>query len=307
MGSLSTSKHQNRAFFVTTEQAIGLLGALFLGCLGMVMFGLDPIAQPLEYHQFADARACFGSANCGDVYSNLGFAFVGACGLWVLNREKALFGPEDRVIKALFLFFFFAVSAVSIGSAYYHVSPDNGRLFWDRLPITIAFLTLFPAILADRINGKAGVWAAALVIPAGIAALLYWVWTEAAGAGDLRFYGLVQAYPLLCLVVVPWLFPTSRYSQTPYIYSMVGLYGVAKLLELFDERVLSITGQMISGHSLKHIVAAAACLIVVLMIRAGARAPAHGVIATASGETSSSHSQCGRLPSLRGLRTTEHS
>ncbi|MCP5081246.1 MAG: alkaline phytoceramidase [Alphaproteobacteria bacterium] len=273
MSSLSKVKHLKLTDWSTPIQATGLLGGLFMGCLVVVVFGLEPIAQPLDYHRFADARACFGLANCGDVYSNFGFALAGLYGLWVLARDRALFGPEQKAIKALFWLFFIAVTAVSIGSTYYHLDPDNGRLFWDRLPITMAFLALFPAILADRINSRSGVYIAAVAIPAGIAALVYWIWTETLGAGDLRFYGLVQAYPLLCLMIVPWVFPTARYSQSKYIYSMVGLYGVAKLLEVFDERVLMLTGELISGHSLKHLVAAVACLVVVPMIRAGARLP----------------------------------
>ena len=27
----------------------------------------------------------------------------------------------------------------AVGSSYYHLAPDNERLFWDRLPMTIAF------------------------------------------------------------------------------------------------------------------------------------------------------------------------
>lgn len=273
MGNLSKIKHVPWVDGNSPAQAIGLLGLLFFGCLAAVVFGLDPIAQPLEYHHFADGRACFGLANCGDVYSNFGFALAGLYGMWVLGRERSLFGPEKKVMKALLWLFFIAVSAVSIGSTYYHIDPDNGRLFWDRLPITIAFLALFPAILADRINSKSGAFIAAVAIPAGIAALVYWIWTETLGAGDLRFYGLVQAYPLLCLMIVPWVFPAARYSQSKYIYSMVGLYAAAKLLEVFDERVLVLTGDLISGHSLKHLVAAAACLVVVPMIRAGAVTP----------------------------------
>ena len=273
MTMLSNVKCLKFSDWSPSRQAIGLLGVLFLGCLAVVVFGLNPIAQPLEYHLFADARACFGLANCGDVYSNLGFAVAGLYGLWVLAREPALFSPEHKAIKVLFQLFFIAVTAVSAGSAYYHLAPDNERLFWDRLPITLAFLALFPAILADRINSKTGIWIATCAIPAGMAALVYWIWTEAMGAGDLRFYGLVQAYPLLCLLIVPWVFPTARYSQSKYVYAMVGLYGLAKLLETFDGQVLMLTGELISGHSLKHLAAAAACLVVVPMIRAGAMVP----------------------------------
>ena len=259
------------------KRALFLLGALFMAFLGVVLFGLDPIAQNQEIHQFADARGCFGVANCGDVLSNLGFTVAGVFGLWVLGRDKALFGPEQRALRALFLLFFVAVTAVSVASSYYHVVLHDRGLFWDRVPITLSFLSLFPAILADRVTPRFGAWFAALAIPAGLASLVYWIVTEAAGVGDLRFYGLVQAYPLFCLLIMPWLFPNARYSQTPYLYTMVGLYGVAKLVEVFDERVFELTGHLVSGHSLKHLLSAAACLVVVPMVRAGAaRGPASG-------------------------------
>ncbi|MEM8687509.1 MAG: alkaline phytoceramidase [Pseudomonadota bacterium] len=252
------------------QRAFYLLGSLFMAFLAVALFGLDPIPQAQEIHDYADPRSCFGLANCGDVLSNLGFTVAGLIGLWVLGRNNALFGPEEKTLKVLFLLFFIAVVMVSVASSYYHIVLHDQGLFWDRVPITLSFLTLFPAILADRVTARFGVWFAALAIPAGLASLVYWIATEAAGAGDLRFYGLVQAFPLFCLLIMPWLFPNARYSQTPYLYGMVGLYGVAKLVEVFDARVFELTGQLVSGHSLKHLLAAAACLVVVPMIRAGA-------------------------------------
>ncbi len=259
------------------QRAVYLLGSMFMAFLAVVLFGLEPIPQNQAIHDYADARGCFGLANCGDVLSNLGFTVAGLLGLWMVACKKALFGPQQRVLKALFLLFFSAVTTVSIASSYYHVVLHDHGLFWDRVPITLSFLTLFPAILADRVTPRFGAWFAALAIPAGLGSLVYWITTEAAGAGDLRFYGLVQAFPLFCLMIMPWLFPKASYSQTPYLYAMAGLYGVAKLVEVFDERVFELTGHLVSGHSLKHLFAAAACLVVVPMIRAGAaRGPASG-------------------------------
>ncbi|MEM8647180.1 MAG: hypothetical protein AAGF86_12650, partial [Pseudomonadota bacterium] len=174
------------------QRAVYLLGSLFMAFLAVVLFGLEPIAQNQAIHQYADARGCFGLANCGDVLSNLGFTVAGLIGLWLVVRNKALFGPQQKVLKVLFLLFFTAVMAVSIASSYYHVVLHDHGLFWDRVPITLSFLTLFPAILADRVTPRFGAWFAAVAIPAGLGSLVYWITTEAAGVGDLRFYGLVQ-------------------------------------------------------------------------------------------------------------------
>src|SRR4029453_9270909 len=83
------------------------------------------------------------------------------------------------------------------GSAWYHLAPDNARLGFDRMPMTIAFMTLLAAVIADRVNwvaGRALLWP---LIVTGIASSAWWIRTEAAGQGDLRPYALVQFLPML--------------------------------------------------------------------------------------------------------------
>ena len=81
----------------------------------------------------------------------------------------------------------------------------------------------------------------------------------------------MQAYPLLVLLLLPSLLPKARFSRTPYLYGMVALYGAAKFLEVFAVETLQILGGTISGHSLKHICAAAASVLVIPMTLGGAR------------------------------------
>ncbi|AEG94751.1 hypothetical protein [Ramlibacter tataouinensis] len=47
---------------------------------------------------------------------------------------------------------------------------------------------------------------------------------------------------------------------------MIAIYGLAKLLEAGDHAVFQATGQWLSGHSLKHLVAAAAAVPVVVAL-----------------------------------------
>ncbi len=242
--------------------------ALVVACVALFV---GPIAPPVSYHNFADTRSCFGIANCGDVLSNAGFAIAGLLGRFILYRKPGLFGAEDAGLRALFALFFASVAFVSLGSGYYHDAPDNTRLFWDRLPITISFMALFSAILADRISVKFGVRLALVIVPLGVLALSHWAWSEAAGQSDLRFYALVQVLPLATLLVLPWLFPSARYSRSGYIYGMVALYGLAKLCETFDPETLHLLGNAISGHSIKHLLATAASFLVVPMMLAGVR------------------------------------
>ena len=55
------------------------------------------------------------------------------------------------------------------------------------------------------------------------------------GAGDLRFYGVVQLYAGLVLVLM--LFFPARYTRTSDLGGVVGWYLLAKLLETFDKPI----------------------------------------------------------------------
>ena len=96
--------------------------------------------QPVAYHNFADHRAMFGIANFLDVASNIGFLLTAIAGLAAVLRPCTRFEfSSERWPYALF---FLGMLLTAVGSAYYHLAPDNERLFWDRLPMTIAFMAL---------------------------------------------------------------------------------------------------------------------------------------------------------------------
>jgi hypothetical protein len=95
-----------------------------------------------------------------------------------------------------------------------------------------------------------------LFLIAGIASVLQWYASELHGLGDLRFYAAVQAYSALVLLIV-LLFP-ARYSRGSDLAIIVGFYALAKVLELLDKPIFFHTGHLVSGHTLKHLAAAAA-------------------------------------------------
>lgn len=35
--------------------------------------------------------------------------------------------------------FYVGVAAVAVGSSYYHLKPDDARLVWDRLPVSLLY------------------------------------------------------------------------------------------------------------------------------------------------------------------------
>jgi hypothetical protein len=225
-------------------------------------FLLPAMPQPLAYHDFADRRTLLGIANFLDVASNVGFLLAGIAGLVVVAWRRTRFAREaERWPYALF---FAGLVLTAAGSAYYHLVPDNERLFWDRLPITIALMSLLAAQIVDRVSVRAGL---ALLVPmlvVGAASVVYWRATEQAGAGNVMPYGVLQGYSMVILLVIALSHP-SRYTRGSDIYWVFAAYVLAKLMELFDREVLAL-GHLVSGHTLKHLAAAAAGFVVCRML-----------------------------------------
>ncbi|HSF46873.1 MAG TPA: ceramidase domain-containing protein, partial [Burkholderiales bacterium] len=217
-----------------------------------------PIPQPEAYHAFADRRALFGVPNFADVISSFAFVLVGAMGLLARNRIVA--GEARRA----YLLVFAAILLTGVGSAYYHLAPDNARLVWDRLPMAIGFMAFLSAMLAERVSFKLGSVLLAPLVLTAIASVVYWYVSELAGRGDLRPYIFVQLFPLLAAPVLIALFP-ARYTHGGDLLGMAALYGLAKLCELYDAQIFEL-GRILSGHTLKHLIAAFALVLLLRML-----------------------------------------
>lgn len=246
------------------------LSVLALATLAAIaaLFLLPPIAQDPAYHNFADQRTMLSVPHFLNTASNLPFAVVGIWGLWVLSKRKGCFLVASE--RWPYRIFFAGVALTSVGSSYYHLAPSNDRLFWDRLPMTLGFMSIFAAVIGERINVKLGLRLLGPFLFTGLASVLYWRMTEASGAGDLRLYAVVQFYPLLAIPLMLALFP-PRYTRGWGLIAALAVYGSAKVFEMTDAAIFS-AGEIISGHSLKHIVAAASGLFVLQMLEK--RAPA---------------------------------
>jgi hypothetical protein len=218
---------------------------------------LPIIPQALDYHGFADHRIFFGIPNFWNVASNLAFALAGLSGVFFLFSREAQLPGRDKV---LYLMFFAGVTLTSVGSAYYHLAPDNERLVWDRLPMTVVAMSLLAAILAERISAKTGITILLPLLALGIGSVIYWQKFD-----DLRPYGFVIFFPMLLVPMLIALFPDKN-SSGQYLAYLVGFYVLAKLCEHFDAQIFA-AGNVVSGHTLKHIIAALGLFQVVLMIK----------------------------------------
>lgn len=221
------------------------------------------IPQPLAYHNFADHRGWLGIPNFGDVASNLPFAVVGVWGLIVLFKPGATKFADPRE-RWLYVVMFAALILTAFGSGYYHLAPDNARLVWDRIPIMMVFMALLAAVIAERVGVRAGLILFPLLEVVGVSSVLTWRAGELQGHGDLRFYAAVQVYAILILLLA-LLFP-PKYTRGADFAVVVGFYALAKILEESDRQVFEL-GHVVSGHTLKHLAAAAAGYWILRMLK----------------------------------------
>ena len=220
------------------SRPVPLLYGLMIVSL-VALLPLPPLLQDQNYHQFADQRELFGIPNFWNVVSNLPFIAIGAAGLLRFHRD------------AISVVLFSGIFLTGFGSSYYHWNPDDITLFWDRLPMTLCFAAILSAVVEERVDAKAGVMLLRPLLAIGIFSLLLWRWTD-----DLRLYAWAQFFPFLVLVLILRLFP-AKYTGSYYWVAAAALYALAKLLEFLDAQIYSV-GSIVSGHTLKHLAAAAA-------------------------------------------------
>jgi hypothetical protein len=220
-----------------------------------IMFFIAPIPQDPHYHQFSDQRIICNINHFWNVMSNLPFLLVGIYGLWRFKKINI-----EHMASAYFCFCI-GVILVCFGSGYYHFNPNNYTLVWDRLPMTIAFMALFSLLLHERVLSNPKTYTLVPLLIVGAASVFYWDWTESLGCGDLRFYALVQFLPIVLIPLILRLYP-KRYFSSGYLLWTFVFYFLAKILEHFDAIIYQALGQM-SGHSLKHVSAAIAVLLII--------------------------------------------
>jgi hypothetical protein len=222
-----------------------------------VVSALPPVAQDPNYHRFADQRPFLGLPHGMNVLSNLAFVLAGVLGLAALRRADATARhtwPYYGVFAGAIL--------IGIGSGYYHWAPDHDRLVWDRLPMTLVFMSLLAGVIGTRIDPRAGRITLVPLLILGAASVGYWDYTERQGYGDLRLYGFVQFYGIFAIVYIGRYFP-SRAPQAPGLRPVFVYYVIALLLgETFDDDIYAL-GQIVSGHTLKHLLAAMAIYSIV--------------------------------------------
>ena len=237
--------------------------AVIASLAAIAVYAMGPIPQDPNYHAFADQRHGIFTPNWQNVWSNLPFVFVGILGLLAVYGKSVQAKSGGHAALGWYSLFY-GVFLTGLGSAWYHWEPNHGTLFWDRLPMTLGFMGLFAVVIAERIGihvYRRAVWP---LLVMGVSSVVLWILSERAGSGDLRLYILVQFFPLMTIPLMMLIYPGPFTHGWMTVAALV-MYGISKVLEFLDHQLYHWTGEIVSGHALKHLAAAMGCWILFRM------------------------------------------
>lgn len=233
-------------------------GAALL-CFVVLMLVTPRIPQDESYHDFADQRNLIGVPNSLNVISNFPFLIIGVVG-FVLCFSGNYLGLSLKGEVYGWAFFFVGVTSTGFGSAYYHLKPDDSRLVWDRLPMTISFSSIMAVFIIERIDERKGTVSLAPLLLSGAVSVAYWRFAD-----DLRPYALVQFVPCFAIPAMTISLP-PKYTHSIYWLWAAGWYLLAKVEEAMDKKIYRLTQHVVSGHTLKHLCSAMVPVFIIVML-----------------------------------------
>jgi hypothetical protein len=222
--------------------------------VALLLYG--PIGQLADYHNFADRRNWLGIPNAADVLSNIPFLLIGLYGLHTLWGHRAT--REHDPSRSGYTLFFAAIALTAFGSSWYHLAPDNARLVWDRLPIALACAGLLSAVWSESLHSRG--WFTVALACFAVISVAWWRYTDLHGVDDLRPYLLLQCLPLVLIPLLQWQ-QGKPHAERWAFAAAIGLFALAKLFELADHTTFDEL-DFVSGHTLKHLLAAAASAVI---------------------------------------------
>ena len=233
-----------------SKSEISFLSGLII--LLILAIFLPSIQQDQNYHNFADQRALFGVNNAFDTLSNLAFIIVGILGLFNFYNNK--FIKISNSFSVILNLFFISIILTGLGSGYYHLSPNDFTLVFDRLALTLVFTFILAMLASIRISERSGFHTLAELIILAPLSVLLWNYN-----GNLTPYAVLQFGGIIIIVLT--LLLTKAQKQSPCFASLIILYGFAKVAEFYDVEIFKLSQNLISGHTLKHLIGAIAVLI----------------------------------------------
>lgn len=232
-----------------------LLGYAVLLCTAAAL--LPALPQAAHYHEFADTRTLWGMPYGMDVLSNLPLLLAGLAIAWQLRRFARTSAQPLPLWGWLMAVAALGFALTGLASAIYHWQPDDAGVFWDRLAMGVIFAAAI-GLAARQIYGALTAAAAAFLTLAA-AVLALWLWRQ---TGNFTPWVVLQAGGMLLLLAIACVPKHSAFRQAAVpllqLGALIAWYSLAKLAELADHSVFTVSGGLLSGHSLKHILAALA-------------------------------------------------
>jgi hypothetical protein len=232
-----------------------VLPAILIG-LALAVAAAGPLAQDQAFHAFADT-SLLGVSHFGNVASNAAYLIVGVAGLWRVRRIAAAI-PADTAMALRAWFAGFIL--VALGSAWYHANPSDASLLWDRAGMTIVFAAASAVYVADRIPGRAGRFVFLALAVLGLGSQFYWDAT-----GDLRLYRFVEFLPFALVPAICALYP-GNLTTFRHAAAVIAVFALATIAEHFDVEIAEFLAETTTGHTIKHLLSAAAGWLMVPMI-----------------------------------------
>lgn len=232
---------------------------LFAGVMCLIAVIAPHIHQPDSYHNFADQRTLLCIPCALDVLSNVPFAIAGILGL-VLLRKNAPLRQHNQTLHDMFMLFFYGLVITSVCSSVYHLNPNNQFLWLDRMGMTVSFAGILGVAVSSRISNRAGRATAYTILIA--APMSLWIWQT---NDNLTPWCILQLSGVLLILVLGCIKSKNNMLRVPLV-PIALWYALAKLFETFDQQIFILTAGGVSGHSLKHVIAAMAAAPILLML-----------------------------------------
>jgi hypothetical protein len=198
-------------------------------------------------HPFIDARTLMGVPNAMDVFTNAPLALAGLWGLHAMKRQSLPAATRWAAHT-----FFVGLLLTGLGSAWYHWAPDAAGLVWDRLGMAVTFAGAMALAVGERVGQASSRQTLQVVLPLAVLSAGLPLWAD-----NVLPWAVVQ-FGGMTLIVWLALRQPAVGAIGVRLGSLIGLYALAKLLESGDDFVFHLSGETVSGHSLKHMAAALA-------------------------------------------------
>ena len=193
-----------------------------------------PIPREDKYHDFIDNKSIFNIENGLNVISNLA----------LLLPVFYFYSKSNK-----FSFLYINIILLSFTSIYYHLNPNKDSIIYDMIFVVGTHTAAIMYLLNKDIKNY--------IYILGIYSVYY-----AYIYDDRRLYELIKYSSSIYFIY--HIYINKRLSN--YSYLLILFYLIQDYVAKYDKYIYNITNQIISGHTLKHIIGSINIFIVIYLL-----------------------------------------